>query len=707
MDSSSPGGTPGTPGLDMNAVSEALAGLIPRPGRESEDKEQILGAITVDRDLRIVSANLAPRCFDGLNAVPGTPFVDLLPPSDVPAVTRRLRRVVQTRDPHVARLQRLPRSDGSELLVSLSILPSPPPDEGLTISFIDMARRFHLYAAASSIGTTLDIGDTARALATSLLPWGDVVAVSLDYNVWTGEQVEDRMRLRRAALAPERDWPPGFLTPGEELPQQARVFLGQSEGSHDVQGTVVLPDRAAIERALGGDAELVRALVPEDGPLCMAGVPLVVDGPDGEGPIVLGVAETWRRPDGPLGPFAEDLIDMQELVSRTAGSVDNARRHQREHAQVLALQPRLLPPSTTGTIEVASAYEPTAPDSAGVGGDWVSSFPLPGGRTALVVGDVVGHGLGAAAAMGQLSMEARAHLSAGLPPDQVLARLDETVALLDDSEAGLPDGYSALNSTCCIVCYDPVAHRCVMSSAGHMPPVLVHPDGRVEIVNPRPHPGLGTAFVSEEPFEASAFTAEPGSLMALYTDGLVESASVSIEEGIGALARALARIRPGDDLKAAVARTVAGLDPRGQGPRDDVTLMIARLVGRPVRDVATLPLSQGDVRGVRRARSLVSARLRGWGQPGRVDDAMLVADELVANALRHGGGQVTLRLIRTGPGSVVCEVGDGGNARPWRRRTGSLDERGRGLSVVETVADRWGVRWEDDGGKTVWAELNS
>ncbi|WP_329139236.1 SpoIIE family protein phosphatase [Streptomyces sp. NBC_01476] len=726
MDSYLPPGD--TPDLDLNVVSQALAGLTPRPGTQSraqpcrpansghsdgekpvepKDKEQILGAITVDRDLRIVSSNLGPRCFDGLTAVPGEPFVDLLPPSDVPAVTRRLRRVVETRDPHVARVQRIPKPDGSELIVSLSILPSPPPDDGLTISFIDMARRFHLYAAASSIGTTLDVGETARALAASLLPWGDVVAVSLDYNVWTGEQVEDRTRLRRAALAPERSWPDGFLTPGEDLPQRARVFLGQDTEAHDVQGTVVLPDRAAIERALGGDPRLLRALVPMEGPLCMAGVPLIVEGPDGEAPIVLGVAEVWRRPDGPLGPFGEDLIDMQELVSRTAGHVDNARRHEREHAQVIALQQRLLPPSPTSTIEIASAYEPTTPDSAGVGGDWVSSFPLPGGRTALVVGDVVGHGLGAAAAMGQLSMEARAHLSAGLPPDEVLARLDETVTLLDDSETGLAAGYSALNSTCCIVCYDPVENRCTMSSAGHLPPVLVHPGGRVEIITPRAHPGLGTAFVSDEPFETTEFGAEPGSLVALYTDGLVESTSASIEEGIGTLSRALARIRPGDDLKEAVSRTVGALDPHRHGLRDDVTLMIARMVGRPRGDVATVSLPVGDPRIVPRARSLAAVRLRRWGLHERTYDATLVVGELVTNALRHGAGEITLRLIRTGSRSVVCEVSDPGNGRPWQHRADPLDEHGRGLLVVHAVADRWGVRWNDDGGKTVWAELTA
>ena len=727
---------------DLRVVSRALAGLTPRPGSKSsprpdrsgrgrgvgvggpgegrggrgggggrgdepgaqDGREQILGAITLDRELRVVSANLGAACFDGVTAVPGMPFVDLLPAVDVPAVTQRLRRVAQTREPHVARVQRIPKSDGSELVVSLSILPSAPPDDGLTISFIDMARRLHLYAAATSIGTTLDIGETARALATSLLPWGDVVAISLDYNVWTGEQVGDRIQLRRAAVAPDRGWAAGFLTPGKNLPPEADVFLGRA-GRTDVHGTSVLPDRAAVERALGGDPGLLRALVPMDGPLCVACVPLTVGGTAGGGRIVLGVAEVWRRPDGPLGPFGEDLIDMRELVSKTAKHVDNARRHQREHAQVLALQQRLLPPSPNGTIEIAGNYQPTAPDSAGVGGDWLSSFPLPGGRTALVIGDVVGHGLGAAAAMGQLSTEARAHLSAGLPPDEVLACLDETVALLDESEVGLAAGYSALNSTCCIVSYDPVEDRCTMCSAGHLPPLLVHPGGRVELVAPPPHSGLGTSFITREPFTVHEFATEPGTLLALYTDGLVEDPSMPIDEGIAALERALSRVGPEDDLRDAVARTVAGFAEGRRRQRDDVTLMLARMTGRPGRDVVTWTLPPGDAEAVAHARSLVFRRLRAWGLEERADETALVVSELVTNAVRYSDGQVTLRLIRTDSHHLVCEVSDRGHARPWLHHAGSLDESGRGLLVVHKLTDRWGVRWNGDGGKTTWAEL--
>ena len=236
---------------------------------------------------------------------------------------------------------------------------------------------------------------------------------------------------------------------------------------------------------------------------------------------MLGVAEVWRRADRPFRD--SELFDLQELVARTAHHVDLARQHQREHTQVLALQRRLLPRAGGDTIEIASVYQPTTPDSAGVGGDWVNSFPLPDGRTALVVGDVVGHGLGAAATMGQLSMEARALLSAGLAPDEVLEHLDETVTLLDDAESGLAAGYSALGSTCCIALYDPVSHQVAIVQR-RPPPSGPGASGRVRAgpLAVLPHPGLGAEFALREPFDVHTFAAPPGSLLALYTDGLVE-----------------------------------------------------------------------------------------------------------------------------------------------------------------------------------------
>ncbi|MGW3124459.1 SpoIIE family protein phosphatase [Streptomyces sp. NPDC001107] len=667
----------------------------PAPGRQ----EQILGVVNLDRELRITCCNLDAPVFAGVEAVVGRPFVDLLPPWDVPTVTRRLRQVLETGEPHVARVQRLRRGDGSELVVSMSILAAAAPQEGLTVSLIAMARRLHLYAAETAIGTSLDIGETAQSLAESLLAWGDVTAVDLDFAVWTGEvvtgQPQDRIRLRRAALVPDRAWPDGYVTPGDDLPSDASRLLSQAILRDDAAQAIVFPDREAIERVLGSP-RLVRALVPGDLAAGLACIPLVLDGAP---PVVLGVAEVWRRADRPFEDG--ELFDLQELVARTSHHVDLARQHQREHTQVLALQRRLLPRSGGETIETASVYQPATPDSAGVGGDWVNSFPLPDGRTALVVGDVVGHGLGAAATMGQLSMEARALLSAGLAPDEVLEHLDETVSLLDDAESGLAAGYSALGSTCCIAVYDPVSHHVALASAGHLPPVLMPPDGPAGPVAVRTHPGLGAEFALREPYEVHAFAAPPGSLLALYTDGLVEDPELSIDEGIGRLADAVSAVHPWDSLQQAARRIVSALAPAHR--RDDVTLLLARMIGYRKEDTATWRLP-ARVDAAARARTLVSALLDQWRIRDETQDrVLLVVDELVANAVRFAGGPLTVRLIRTGHG-LLCEVGDTGNGRPRLGRGGLLDDGGRGLHVVHGLTTRWGVRWTDTG-KVVWASV--
>ncbi|WP_433448730.1 SpoIIE family protein phosphatase [Streptomyces sp. CA-142005] len=662
-------------------------------------QEQILGVVNLDRDLRITRCNLTAPVFEGLDAAAGSPFVDLLPPGDVPTVTRRLRQVLETGEAHVARIQRLRRGDGSELVVSMSILPAAMPQEGLTVSLIAMARRLHLYAAETAIGTSLDIGETAQSLAKSLLAWGDVAAVDLDFAVWTGEgvtgQAQGRIRLRRAALVPDRAWPDGYVTPGDDLPSDASRLLAQAVRRNDSPQAIVIPDREAVERVLGSP-QVMRALVPGDRSAGVACIPLVLDGTP---PVVLGVAEVWRRADAPFRD--SELFDLQELVARTAHHIDLARQHQREHTQVLALQRRLLPRSGGDTIEIASIYQPATPDSAGVGGDWVNSFPLPDGRTALVVGDVVGHGLGAAATMGQLSMEARALLSAGLAPDEVLEHLDETVSLLDDSEAGLAAGYSALGSTCCIALYDPVSHHVALSSAGHLPPVLVSPDGQAGTLEVRPHPGLGAEFALREPFDVHTFGAPPGSLLALYTDGLVEDPAVSIDEGIGRLADAVSTVHPWDSLQQAARHVVSALAPARQ--RDDVTLLLARMIGYRKGDTATWRLPARDDAPAR-ARAQVSALLRRWRtRDDTRDNVLLLVSELVTNAVRFATGPITVRLIRSGHG-LLCEVGDTGKGRPLLSRGGLLDDGGRGLHIVHRLTTRWGVRWTDTG-KVVWAKV--
>lgn len=715
MDSSAPKNGPPQVGVVSQALARLKASREPAPGatgggggdvRDEHTERSILGTIVVDRTLRIRDVDLSPPCFRELTdvALPGTRVTALFPAEDAPAIALRCEHTLATGEPMVARVQRLPKPDGSSMVVSLTALPLPRPDHGLAITLIDMTQRLHRFAASSTIGTGLDVTETARELAEALRPWGDAVTVSLAHHVWTGEQPEEGdVRLRRAALAPAgRIWPPGFLIPGDDLPEAAAA-LHRAGGFRGGRAAVIRPDRGGVERALGGDLDLLRALVPDAGPLALACAPLVADGAPGDDPVLLGMVEVWRRMDGRWEPFRdEDVLELQELTSRAEAHVDNVRLHQREHAQVMALQRRLLPPhSPTPTVEVAGAYQPTTPDSAGVGGDWFDVIRLSVGRVALVIGDVVGHGLGAAAAMGRLRIEAQALSSAGLAADEILSCLDETVAHLDDdADEEVAAGYSALGSTCCYLVYDPVGRRCAMANAGHLPPALVHPDGRAEFVGDTPHPPLGT---SKEPFDVTEFTVEPGALLALYTDGLVEEPGVDIDQGLRAVLKGVSSIRPAEDLHTAADHTVAGIVH--DRLRDDVTLVLARLSAMPDRDVATWRLPAGDTGSVGRARALAAERLETWGLAGQAPTAELVVSELATNAMRYGAGEVTVRLIR-GEGAVACEVTDRTSARPRLRQPRPLDEGGRGLFIVQQLSDRWGVRYGDTG-KTTWAEFGT
>jgi serine phosphatase RsbU (regulator of sigma subunit) len=196
------------------------------------------------------------------------------------------------------------------------------------------------------------------------------------------------------------------------------------------------------------------------------------------GRALLGMA-LFVRTEDPV-PFQElDLLLAEELVSRAALSLDNARQYAREHTAALALQRNLLPHRLRGgmAVEAASRYLPADMDH-GVGGDWFDVIPLSGARVALVVGDVVGHGINAAATMGRLRTAVRTLADMELPPDELLAHLDDTVQRLAEEEADAPNHtLTAVGATCLYAVYDPVTRRCAMARAGHPPPAIIDPQG--------------------------------------------------------------------------------------------------------------------------------------------------------------------------------------------------------------------------------------
>ena len=324
-------------------------------------------------------------------------------------------------------------------------------------------------------------------------------------------------------------------------------------------------------------------------------------------------------------------------------------------------------------------------------------------RVALVVGDVVGHGLHAAATMGRMRAAVQVLAQLELPPDEVLTHLDDFVTELVG--AADPAHADALSGSCLYAVYDPVGRTCAMASAGHPPPALVRPDGQVRFVDLSPGPTLGVGGL---PFEVRTLELPAGSVLAFYTDGLVEHGRGGMDIGTG-MDRLAARLRerlpigPTErDLHAVAAHLVGGVSR--QNLSDDITVLLARTRSVDPDDVAvwTVPDDAAAVADVRRG---ATERLAAWEIPDQLAfSTELIVSELVTNAIRYAGGPIAVRLIRTGA-TLICEVSDSSNTQPRFRRAGTTDEGGRGLFLVAQLSQRWGSRFEGPAGKTIWAEL--
>ncbi|MEU8549795.1 SpoIIE family protein phosphatase [Streptomyces roseoverticillatus] len=380
----------------------------------------------------------------------------------------------------------------------------------------------------------------------------------------------------------------------------------------------------------------------------------------------------------------------------------------REHTAALKLQRSLLPhdlPSLTGA-EAASRYVP-ADSRSGVGGDWFDVIPLSSSRVGLVVGDVRGHGLRAAATMGRLRTSVRVLARLDLAPDELLARLDDVVGRTAEERAaeerahgrggGAPGtgGDEALGVTCLYAVYDPVSGQCSMARAGHSPPAVVDPAcGAVSLPGLPEGPPLG---LGGAPFQSVELQLPAGSLLALFTDGLVQAPGHDAETGIGLLTGVLTECRR--PLEELCDRTVAELLP---GPvDDDAALLLVRTRMLSEHQVAVWELD-ADPASVARARSVTSGRLSEWGLEDLSFTTELIVSELVTNAVRYAsGGPVHVRLIRDR--SLVCEVADTGHTSPHLRHAAADDEGGRGLFIVAQLTQRWGTRYIPTG-KTIWTE---
>jgi len=414
-----------------------------------------------------------------------------------------------------------------------------------------------LQRAASEIGTTLDIRRTAEELVALATPGlADRASVDLIELALRGEDPAvaspGQLSFRRYALRDTATPDAVNYTVG----QQYTVPVNRQPAVVYLRGEPILA-RSPQEMA---ERDLPSAIVQ---PLIDRGAHTAIQVPLTARGVTLGVA-AFVRSKTPQPYDEADVRLMCDLTARAAVHIDNARLYSREHEAAVTLQRSLLPrdiPQVPG-LDIAWRYEP-ASQAAEIGGDWFDVIRLDDGQVALVVGDVTGHGIRAAAIMGQLrtTITALAHL--GCPPAQILRQLSDTVAAFGD-EAG---------ATCVHALYDPASRRCGLTGAGHPSPVLRHPDGTTELIDLPAGPLLGAA---PGPYLTVGWQLAPGTILALYTDGLIERPGEDLAIGMSRLTRALAD-GPGQSLDELCDSVLAALSPY---PRDDVALLLARSTTR-------------------------------------------------------------------------------------------------------------------------------
>ncbi|MFE4653330.1 SpoIIE family protein phosphatase [Streptomyces sp. NPDC056707] len=579
---------------------------------------------------------------------------------------------------------------------------------GVCYLVVDVTERWHArqrLALLSELGAcqggTLDVLRATQETADVAVPeFADFLSVDLLDPVLHGElpdpdPVYVREVLRRAGQRSVlQEHPETPLEVGDRVelrfPGSSPTIRCLAEAKSTLEPVVDVLASAWVAEA-AGRAERVRDL----GLHSVMVVPICADG------AILGVMTfaRWRRAE----PFTEeDLLFAEEFAARAGLSLDRARRFTREHATAVALQRSLLPTCLAAGVamDIAWRYLP-AELRDGVGGDWCDVIPLSGARVALVVGDVVGRGIHAAAAMGRLRTAVHTLADMDLPPDELLAHLDDMVLHLTEEEVAVgkqPTKKSpvsgGLGATCLYVVYDPVSQSCTMARAGHPPPAIVSLDGTIKFPELPAGPPLGLGGL---PFESAELPLPSGSVLALYTNGLIVECDRDIDVGLARLSSILAA-GVAAPLEEVADSTVQAL--LAGPPADDAALLLARARNLGEDDVSTWDLPT-DPAIVGDTRDRVLRQLHEWGLGELSFSTELIVSELVTNAIRYGGAPIQLRLIRSDV--LICEVSDGSNTSPRLRHARTTDEGGRGLFLVAQLALRWGARYTGYG-KAIWAE---
>lgn len=473
----------------------------------------------------------------------------------------------------------------------------------------------------------------------------------------------------------------GAITASDEFARQLQMSPEDlcTQGLEHALATRVHPD----------DLERVRAALAA----ATDGEPLDLElrflTPDGALRWYRALGELERDADGTplrLRGSTQDLADQRAAQEALATAAAQREAAEQERRIAEELQHSLLPATSFAPdhLHVATVYQPGDAGTL-VGGDWFDVIEVGAGRTALVIGDVMGRGVRAAAVMGQLRTAVRAYARLDLAPADVLESLDGIVRDLGEGQI----------ATCVYAVFDPYDRTLVYANAGHLPPLLRDGEGVRRLTEASGPPlGAGPLALSDEHVELAL-----GAMLALYTDGLVERRNRNLDVGIDELAgRLLTMDGPIERVPAAL---VAALAPEGSD--DDVAVLVAGVPAGAEHAPAELSIDD-DVRAVHQARGFTAETLAAWALPAALArDAILLVSEMVTNAIVHGRAPIQLRLRRA-PSSLLLEVSDTATAVPRKLRPTPEDVHGRGLQLVAIMADQWGTRPIRDG-KSVWCEL--
>ncbi|MFC5200010.1 SpoIIE family protein phosphatase [Streptomyces kaempferi] len=562
---------------------------------------------------------------------------------------------------------------------------------GLVASALDVTERENahhrlalLEAVRTHVGQGLNVGAVCEELVEAVVPgFAGITVVEVIEDVVHGEEppqapVHEDTVLRRAAFrGPFSAYPVGDVRP---LPR-------------DTPFARVLSDLRPRLLSIGEDTDWLTADPPRAEAIERSGAHSLIVAPLAVRGQALGVVSFYRHRQE--DPFTQDDVAVASAVCAHASlCVETARRYMREWIIAATVQRRLLPQhsGTPNTLEIARLFLPD-PDG---GGAWSDTIALPGARTALVVGDVAKQGIGAAVTVGILRTAVHTLAALDLEPDDLLARLSDTAGRLAKACASLPPGdpmcRESLTAGCAVAVYDPVELTCTLARAGLPQPVAVLPDGTSSELPVPPGPLL--AETSSAPFPSTTVDLPEGSTLAIGTAtaaGRVLAPSGPLRPLLDSVgARPLPELC--DDLAAALA------DDR---PTGDTLILLARTHALPADRVRTVPLPD-DTEAAPIARRAARHQLEVWG----VDEETaftteLIVSELVGNAIRHGAPPLRLRLILDR--MLTCEVSDGASSAPHVKHARTVDETGRGLFIVASLAGQWGARHHQHG-KTVWAE---